>query len=109
VDIGPVINLSGAEKQVQGAVLDGISTLRGLEITMRDGVVQQDHFHQYNILRMKDAVTVIDAHFIQSDFHPTGLGEPALPPLMPAVCNGIFAVTGIRVRKLPITKEGLLA
>ena len=109
VDIGPVINLSGAEKQVQGAVLDGISTLRGLEITMRDGVVQQDNFHQYNILRMKDAVTVIDAHFIQSDFHPTGLGEPALPPLMPAVCNGIFAVTGIRVRKLPITKEGLLA
>jgi isoquinoline 1-oxidoreductase beta subunit len=108
VDIGPVINLSGAEKQVQGAVLDGISTLRGLEITLRDGVVQQDNFHQYNILRMKDAATEIDAHFIQSDHHPTGLGEPALPPLMPAVCNAIYVVTGKRVRELPISREGLI-
>jgi isoquinoline 1-oxidoreductase beta subunit len=106
VDIGPVINLSGAEKQVQGAVLDGISSLAGLEITMRDGVVQQDNFHQYNLLRMKHAGTEIDAHFIQSDFHPTGLGEPALPPLMPAVCNAIYAATGKRVRELPVTREG---
>ena len=106
VDIGPVINMSGALKQVQGAVLDGISTLAGLEVTMKDGVVQQDNFHQYTILRMKNAGTEIDAHFIQSDNHPTGLGEPALPPLMPAVCNAIFAVTGKRVRQLPITREG---
>lgn len=108
LDIGPVINMSGALKQVQGAVLDGISTLSGLEITMRDGVVQQDNFHQYPLVRMKDAGMDIDVHFIQSDFHPTGLGEPALPPLMPAVCNGIFAATGKRVRKLPITREGFL-
>ena len=107
-DIGPVINLSGAIKQVQGAVLDGISTLAGLEITLRDGVVQQDNFHQYNLLRMKNAGTEIDVHFIQSDFHPTGLGEPALPPLMPAVCNAIYAATGRRVRELPITREGFL-
>jgi len=108
VDIGPVINMSGAIKQVQGAVFDGISSLAGLEITMKDGVVQQDNFHQYNLLRIKNARTEIDVHFIQSDHHPTGLGEPALPPLMPAVCNGIFAATGKRVRKLPITREGLL-
>lgn len=108
VDIGPVINMSGALKQVQGAVLDGISTLAGLEVTLKDGVVQQDNFHQYTILRMKNAGTEIDAHFIQSDNHPTGLGEPALPPLMPAVCNAIFAVTGKRVRQLPITREGFL-
>lgn len=108
VDIGPVINMSGALKQVQGAVLDGISTLAGLEVTLKDGVVQQDNFHQYTLLRMKNAGTEIDAHFIQSDNHPTGLGEPALPPLMPAVCNAIFAVTGKRVRQLPITREGFL-
>jgi isoquinoline 1-oxidoreductase beta subunit len=108
VDIGPVINMSGALKQVQGAVLDGISTLAGLEVTLKDGVVQQDNFHQYTLLRMKNAGTEIDAHFIQSDNHPTGLGEPALPPLMPAVCNAIFAVTGKRVRQLPITSEGFL-
>ena len=109
VDIGPVINLSGAEKQVQGAVLDGISSLAGLEITLREGVVQQDNFHQYNLLRMKHAGTEIDAHFIQSDFHPTGLGEPALPPLMPAVCNAIYVATGRRIRSLPIGKANFIA
>jgi len=80
--------------------------MRELEITMREGVVQQNNFHQYNILRMKEAATKIDAHFIQSDNHPTGLGEPCLPPLAPAVCNAIFAATGHRIRSLPISKDG---
>jgi len=57
---------------------------------------------------MKDAATEIDAHFIQSDHHPSRLGEPALPPLMPAMCNAIYAATGRRVRKLPITREGFV-
>ncbi|MGY8788702.1 MAG: molybdopterin cofactor-binding domain-containing protein [Pseudomonadales bacterium] len=106
VDIGPVINMSGALKQIEGGVLDGISSMLGLEITMQNGVVEQQNFHQYNILRMKNAATVIDAHFIQSDNHPTGLGEPCLPPVASAVCNAIFAATGHRIRTLPITKEG---
>lgn len=106
VDIGPVINMSGALKQIEGGVLDGLSSMRELEITTRNGVVQQNNFHQYNILRMNNAATEIDAHFIQSDNHPTGLGEPALPPLAPAVCNAIFAATGHRVRSLPMSKEG---
>jgi len=106
VDIGPIINMSGALKQIEGGILDGISSLRDLEITTRNGVVQQQNFHQYNILRMKDAATQIDAHFIQSDNHPTGLGEPCLPPLASAVCNAIFAATGHRIKTLPITKEG---
>ena len=106
VDIGPVINMSGALKQIEGGVLDGISSMLGLEITLQNGVVEQQNFHQYNILRMKNAATEIDAHFIQSDNHPTGLGEPCLPPLASAVCNAIFAATGHRIRTLPITKEG---
>ena len=106
VDIGPIINMSGALKQIEGGILDGISSMRELEITMREGVVQQNNFHQYNILRMKEAATKIDAHFIQSDNHPTGLGEPCLPPLAPAVCNAIFAATGHRIRSLPISKDG---
>ena len=106
VDIGPVINMSGALKQIEGGVLDGISSMLGLEITMQNGIVEQQNFHQYNILRMKNAATEIDAHFIQSDNHPTGLGEPCLPPVASAVCNAIFAATGHRIRTLPITKEG---
>jgi len=104
-DVGPIVNLSGAENQCQGAVMDGLSTMLGLEITMENGRVQESNFHQYPIMRMHNAPTV-DVHFIQSDFAPTGLGEPALPPLAPAICNAIFAATGHRVRSLPLSGEG---
>jgi isoquinoline 1-oxidoreductase beta subunit len=103
-DVGPVINMSGAETQVQGAVIDGLSTMLGLEITMEQGRVQQVNFPDYPILRMAKAPEV-EPWFIQSDFPPTGLGEPALPPLAPAVCNAIFTATGHRIRQLPLMRE----
>ena len=106
IDIGPVINMSGALKQVEGGATDGLSSMRDLEITMQNGVVQQENFHQYNILRMRNAPVNIEAHFIQSEYDPTGLGEPVLPPLMPAVTNAIFAVTGERIKTLPLSKAG---
>jgi isoquinoline 1-oxidoreductase subunit beta len=105
VDVGPIINMSGAVSQVEGAVIDGLSTMMGQKITMEDGRIEQSNFHDYKVLRMPDAPNV-DAHFIQSDYSPTGLGEPALPPLAPAVGNAIFAATGIRVRKMPLSDEG---
>lgn len=104
-DVGPIVNLSGAESQCQGAVVDGLSTMLGLEVTMDAGRIQETNFNQYPILRMRDA-PVVDVHFIQSDYPPTGLGEPALPPLAPAVVNAIFAATGYRVRSLPLSREG---
>ena len=104
-DVGPIINMSGATAQIEGAVIDGLSTMLNLEITMEGGRVQQTNFDRYPLLRMKDA-PLVAAHFIQSDFAPTGLGEPALPPLAPAVGNAIFAATGHRIRTLPISKEG---
>ena len=107
-DVGPIVNLSAAENQCQGAVMDGLSTMLGLEITLEDGRVQESNFHQYPILRIDNA-PVVDVHFIQSDYPPTGLGEPALPPLAPTVCNGIHAATGHRVRTLPLSKEGFSA
>jgi isoquinoline 1-oxidoreductase beta subunit len=104
-DVGPIVNLSGAENQCQGAVIDGLSTMCGLEVTMENGRVQQSNYDEYPLLRLASAPAV-DVHFIQSDYPPTGLGEPALPPLAPAVCNAIFAATGQRVRSLPLSKQG---
>jgi isoquinoline 1-oxidoreductase beta subunit len=104
-DVGPIINMSGAENQCQGAVIDGLSTMLGLEVTMENGRVQQSNFDQYPLMRMRNSPTV-DVQFIQSDFSPTGLGEPALPPLAPAICNAIHSATGHRVRTLPLSKEG---
>ena len=104
-DVGPIVNLSGAENQCQGAVMDGLSTMLGQEITMENGRVQESNFHQYSLMRMDNA-PVVDVHFTESDYPPTGLGEPALPPLAPAICNAIFAATGYRVRTLPLSREG---
>ena len=104
-DIGPVLNPSCAEHQCQGAVIDGLSTMLALEITIEQGRVQQSNFGDYRPLRMPNA-PVVDVYFIESDFPPTGVGEPALPPLAPAVCNAIYSATGHRVRTLPLTREG---
>ncbi|HJY35917.1 MAG TPA: molybdopterin cofactor-binding domain-containing protein, partial [Steroidobacteraceae bacterium] len=104
-DIGPVVNLSGAENQVEGSVVDGFSTALGLQLSFENGRIQETNFDRYPLLRIGHAPAV-DVHFIQSDFSPTGVGEPALPPVAPAICNAIFAATGHRVRTLPLASEG---
>ena len=104
-DVGPIVNLSGAENQLQGSVIDGLSTMLGLAVTFENGRVQQSNFDSYPILRMPHAPPV-DVHFIKSDYPPTGLGEPGLPPLAPAVCNAIHAASGHRIRTMPISEEG---
>jgi isoquinoline 1-oxidoreductase beta subunit len=101
VDCGTVVNLSGAEAQVQGGVLDGLSAALYGEITVERGRVQQENFHQYRLLSMREAPRV-EVHFIQGAEKPSGLGEPGLPPVAPAVANAIFALTGERIRKLPL-------
>lgn len=104
-DIGPVLNMSAAENQVEGSIIDGFSAMLGQEITLEGGAVQQQNLHQYPLLRMPNAPEV-EVHFLQSDNSPTGCGEPAFPPLAPAVANAIFAATGERVRTLPLSKSG---
>ena len=105
MDVGPIINMSGALNQIRGSIVDGLSTMAMQQITMRDGEIQEDNFHQYPLMRIA-STPEIDVHFIQSENHPTGLGEPALPPLAPAVTNAIFAATGERIRSMPLSAEG---
>lgn len=101
VDVGPIVNRSGAEQQVQGSVLDGLSAAWFQAITLEGGRVQQGNFDDYPMLWLPKAPPV-EVHFIESNVAPTGLGEPALPPAAPAVCNAVFAATGVRVRELPL-------
>jgi isoquinoline 1-oxidoreductase beta subunit len=108
VDVGSqIVNLSGAENQVQGSITDGINAAWRQELDIQKGRVVQSNFHDYTMLRIPDAPKQIEIHFIKTDHPPTGLGEPALPPIAPAVCNAIFAATGKRVRQLPISRTDL--
>ena len=107
VDAGTIINLSAAESQVQGAMLDGISAAWFQKITIEHGAAAQTNFHEYAMLRMNHSPRVVDVEFIKSVAPPTGLGEPGLPAAAPALCNAIFAATGKRVRTLPIADASL--
>jgi isoquinoline 1-oxidoreductase beta subunit len=104
VDCGQVVNLNGAETQVEGAIIDGLGVALYGELTIKNGEAVQKNFHEYNLIRIPDAPD-IEVKFIESTIDPMGLGEPGLPPIAPAVCNAIFAAIGKRIRKLPVTLD----
>lgn len=102
VDCGIVINKSGALAQVEGAILDGLGAALHGGMTIEQGRARQGNFDEYPLLRMQEAPK-IEVHFVPSNEPPVGLGEMALPPVAPALCNAIFAATGKRIRRLPVS------
>ncbi len=106
-DVGRhIINPLGAINQVQGSAIDGLSMALHQKITIKDGRAVESNFADYPLLRINEAPPV-EVHWVLSDYPPTGLGEPALPPVIPALTNAIFAATGKRIRSLPIDTEML--
>ncbi|MFZ5557846.1 MAG: molybdopterin cofactor-binding domain-containing protein [Pseudomonadota bacterium] len=102
VDCGVAVNPDNVRAQMESGIVFGLSALRYGAITLKDGRVEQSNFHDYPVARI-DETPGIEVHIVKSDLAPTGVGEPGVPPLAPAVANAIAAVTGRYATRLPIT------
>jgi isoquinoline 1-oxidoreductase beta subunit len=108
VDCGRTVNPDTVQAQLQGAVGFGLTAALYSEITLEGGRVQQSNFHDYRMLRIHE-MPQVDVHLVESQESPTGVGEPGVPPVAPALCNALFALTNKRIRRLPIRDEDLRA
>ena len=108
VDAGVIVNPDRVRAQMEGSAVMAIGFARYAEITAAAGRIEQGNFHQFQVARMNDAPSQVHVHLVESDAPPTGVGEPGLPPVLPAFGNAIFAATGKRVRELPLSKTKLV-
>jgi len=108
VDCGRVVNPDTVQAQIQGAVGFGLTAALYSAITLEDGRVEQSNFHDYKMLRIHE-MPAVEVHIVPSEEPSTGIGEPGVPPIAPALCNALFALTGKRIRRLPVREEELRA
>ncbi|MCP5420365.1 MAG: xanthine dehydrogenase family protein molybdopterin-binding subunit [Gammaproteobacteria bacterium] len=106
VDCGYAINPDVIKAQMEGGIGFGLAAALSGRITLKDGVVQQSNFHDYPVLRINQMPS-IEVYIVPSEANPTGVGEPGVPPIAPAVANALFAATGKRIRRLPIDPNDL--
>ncbi len=104
-DPGTIVNLERVRSQFEGAVIFGLSQALYGEATMKNGATVQDNFRSYRLMRIKEAPRAIHVEIVKSSAPPAGVGEPGVPPVAPALANAIFALTGTRVRDLPIVRS----
>jgi isoquinoline 1-oxidoreductase beta subunit len=101
VDAGQIVNPEIIRRQIESAIVYGLSAALHGRITYKDGLVEQSNFHDYPVLRMNE-MPKVEVHIVASGEAPGGIGEPGTPPVAPAVANAIFAATGKRLRSLPL-------
>jgi isoquinoline 1-oxidoreductase beta subunit len=101
IDCGTAVDPNLIRQQMEGGIVFGLSAALYGRVTVENGRVQQSNFHDYPVLRM-DACPAIETEIIASTEHPQGVGEPGTPPIAPAVANAVFALTGQRLRSLPL-------
>ncbi len=104
VDIGTAVHPDGVRAQVESSIVYGLTAALKSQITIQDGRAVQSNFNKFTTLSMKETPR-IEVHIVPSNIAPTGIGEPSLPPVAPALMNAVFAVTGKRVRRLPVQPE----
>ncbi len=109
VDCGLVINPDGVRNQMEGSVLFGMSNALKEQGTVKNGALVQTNFDTYPVLRMNEIPDEVNVYIVQSSEYPTGVGEPGVTTILPALSNGIFSATGARVRTAPFTPERVLA
>jgi isoquinoline 1-oxidoreductase beta subunit len=107
IDAGRIANRDRVRAQMEGAVIFGLSLALHGAITAHGGAIEQTNFRDYPIVRLPEAPRAIHVEIVESDRPPSGVGEPGVPPIAPALMNAVFALTGVRVRDLPLARAGL--